>query len=418
MWEMNVALDLFAIVILLIIFFSCLSEYIKKENKSKLFLAILILLTMTLISDATFWVFNNNVSARPVTLVSRTLTVIFVCAAGSLIVHQVRRSTIPKNKFVSTVIFMFDIYTAAFVALLLYNMKYGVVFEIDENGAHSLCDYSWIFYAILFAFLFIMMITIPIVSKIRFRYRLLFALTLLFPLAGIALDYFSGKTSMLCIGLVVSAIIIYTSIYQQKRYTISEQKNALMLSQINPHFMYNTLTAIASLCDISPKEAKGLIIDFSTFLRHNIDTLTSNRLIPFEQELRHIGCYLKIEKARFQERLNVVYAIQAKDFSIPALTVQPLVENAVKSGILQKKEGGTVVIATYATEKKYLIEIRDDGVGFDVDAVKADGKTHVGIENVRNRLKDMCKGTLSVKSEIGVGTRVWIEIPRTKEAKR
>jgi LytS/YehU family sensor histidine kinase len=168
------------------------------------------------------------------------------------------------------------------------------------------------------------------------------------------------------------------------------------------------------MCDISPKQAKYLTIDFSKYLRRNIGTLTSEELIPFEQEMEHAECYLKIEKARFRERLNVIYAIQCRDFSIPPLTVQPLVENAIKHGITKRASGGTVKISTYDTETHYVVEIIDDGVGFDTEMAER----HVGIENVRNRISAMCKGDLSVKSTVGIGTRVTLEIPKKRKRRK
>jgi LytS/YehU family sensor histidine kinase len=191
---------------------------------------------------------------------------------------------------------------------------------------------------------------------------------------------------------------------------IERQKNALMLSQINPHFVYNTLSTIAAMCDTSPKQAKYLTIDFAQYLRRNIGTLTSEELIPFEQEMEHVACYLKIEKARFRERLNVIYSIQCKNFSIPPLTVQPLVENAIKHGITKKASGGTVKISTFEEDTHYVVEIIDDGVGFDFE----NAEMHVGIKNVQNRVASACRGTVTIKSTLGVGTRVTIEIPKRK----
>ena len=187
-----------------------------------------------------------------------------------------------------------------------------------------------------------------------------------------------------------------------------------MISQINPHFVYNTLSTIAAMCDTSPKQAKYLTIDFSKYLRRNIGTLTSEELIPFEQEMDHVSCYLKIEKARFRERLNVIYSINCKDFKLPPLTIQPLVENAIKHGITKKVEGGTVKITTFEEDTHYVIEIIDDGVGFDSEITEM----HVGIQNVQNRLAATCRGTVTIKSTLGVGTRVTIEIPKKKGKRR
>ena len=164
------------------------------------------------------------------------------------------------------------------------------------------------------------------------------------------------------------------------------------------------------MCDVSPKQAKSLTIDFAQYLRNNIGTLTADENIPFEREMEHVECYLKIEKARFRERLNVIYSIQCKDFSIPPLTVQPLVENAIKHGITKKAAGGTVKICTYETDNSYIIDIIDDGVGFDTENTEL----HVGIQNVKKRVASLCRGELTYKSTVGVGTKATVEIPKKK----
>ena len=156
-----------------------------------------------------------------------------------------------------------------------------------------------------------------------------------------------------------------------------------------------------------------MTIDFARYLRHNLDTLTCEGTIPFTKELEHVECYLKIEKARFREKLNVIYSIQCKDFSIPPLTVQPLVENAVKHGITKKASGGTIRIVTCEEDEYYIVRIIDDGVGFDSNTAKM----HVGIQNVRSRIAANCRGDLTIKSTVGVGTRATIVIPK-KEGKR
>ncbi|MEG1877245.1 MAG: ATP-binding protein, partial [Lachnospiraceae bacterium] len=122
--------------------------------------------------------------------------------------------------------------------------------------------------------------------------------------------------------------------------------------------------------------------------------------------------YLGIEKKRFEEKLNIVYEITDLDFAIPALTLQPIVENAVKHGVTKKKSGGTVNISTREREDCYEIIVADDGVGFDVLKPLTDTDTHVGIENVRSRLWSICRGTLDIKSAIGEGTTAIIRIPR------
>lgn len=236
----------------------------------------------------------------------------------------------------------------------------------------------------------------------------------LIPVAGILIDYTIHGLSLTYVGLTVSALVIYTSIYLKKQKLIESQRNSLMLSQINPHFVYNTLSTIAAMCDVSPSQAKYLTIDFSRYLRQNLTSVTNENNIPFEEELNHVECYLKIEKARFRERLNVIYSIQCRDFEIPPLSIQPLVENAVKHGITKRAEGGTIKISTYDIDTHYVVKIIDDGVGFDAQATEM----HVGLENVQSRIRAMCRGEVSVKSTVGIGTRVTIEIPKDKGKRR
>lgn len=198
---------------------------------------------------------------------------------------------------------------------------------------------------------------------------------------------------------------------------LMQSQITIMLSQIQPHFLYNALTSIQELCLIDAKRAHEVIKRFSLYLRGNMDSLTTQSLIPFEKELQHIQNYLYIEKVRYGEYLEVEYKIEAQDFFIPALSIQPIVENAVKYGVGKKEEGGRVTIETYERPLEYIITIKDDGVGFNVKENEARNlentkRNHVGIKNVKNRLSAQCNGNLTIVSEIGKGTEVTISIPK------
>ena len=123
--------------------------------------------------------------------------------------------------------------------------------------------------------------------------------------------------------------------------------------------------------------------------------------------------YIWLEQLRFGEDLLVEYEIGCENFHIPPLSLQPLVENAVKHGLGQKEEGGTVKICTAEQDDAWIICVEDDGVGFDVATVKNDGRLHIGVDNVRYRLESMCNGSLVIESEIGTGTRATIRIPKS-----
>ena len=199
---------------------------------------------------------------------------------------------------------------------------------------------------------------------------------------------------------------------QAMEIKLQESQISIMLSQIQPHFLYNTLNSIYQLCETNPMRARSLVNSFSEYLRNNLSTLEEPGLIPFETELSHINTYLDIEKVRFEDTLEIEYDIKCVNFSLPVLTIQPIVENAVKHGTSKKRGGGIVKISTVEDKECYIVTVSDTGCGFDITKPKNDGKSHVGIENVKQRLANMCNGVLTIESEIGVGTIATIKIPK------
>ena len=191
---------------------------------------------------------------------------------------------------------------------------------------------------------------------------------------------------------------------------LKESRISIMLSQIQPHFIYNTLGTIERMCLKDPQKAFELVRNFSLYLRGNFSELDSVTPIRFEQELKHVEYYINIEKVRFPD-MNIEYDVEATEFVLPALSVQPLVENAIKHGLMRLETGGTVKIHSYETSTHFCVEVTDSGVGFDVNAT-IDEKKHVGLRNIRGRLKAMVNGALILESEPGVGTKAVIMIPK------
>ena len=183
-------------------------------------------------------------------------------------------------------------------------------------------------------------------------------------------------------------------------------------AQIQLHFLHNALSAIANLCTKNPEKAKKAALDFSAYLRSNMESLSYKGLISIEKELNHVKGYLDLEKAIYGNALNVIYNIEASDFLLPPLTVQPIVENAVKHGIGEKEGGGTITISICEAGSENFITIADDGAGYDVHNSGKDEKEHIGITNVSQRIKEQCGGTLEISSEINKGTTVIIKIPK------
>lgn len=179
-----------------------------------------------------------------------------------------------------------------------------------------------------------------------------------------------------------------------------------MTSQIQPHFIYNVLSSISTLITIDNAKAQEALDYFTDYLRSNLSSLGEFGLISFDKELKHIKAYLSLEKIRFNDRLNIVYDIETTDFLVPPLTIQPIVENAVKHGILEKIEGGTVTIKTYETDESYVIEVIDDGIGFDINEVDLKGTEHVGLKNIMYRINNTKNGSFDVFSKKNSGTKI------------
>ena len=224
-------------------------------------------------------------------------------------------------------------------------------------------------------------------------------------------------------------ILIFTSVFFDKISTIHSASlkaaeldkelhmanTAVMISQIQPHFLYNALNTIKYLIKRDPKAAEKAVISFSKYLRGNMDSITQKTPIPFSEELEHIKNYCDIELLRFGDKIEIIYDTEFVEFNVPSLTIQPLVENAIKHGVTKKAEGGTVKLSTQFSDECYYVIIEDNGVGFDPqnpDYTPDDNHAHVGISNVTNRLKTMVNAEINIESQIDVGTKITIKIPK------
>ena len=191
---------------------------------------------------------------------------------------------------------------------------------------------------------------------------------------------------------------------------LAESRISTMMSQIRPHFIYNTLGSIEQLCKLDPPKAGDLVHNFAKYLRGNFGELDNPKPILMSQEMEHVHHYISIENVRFPD-MTFTFEMKSEDFHIPALTVQPIVENAIKHGLMKLPRGGTIRVVSYETDTDYCISVVDDGVGFDT-SVLMDDRKHVGLRNIRERLKVMVNGKLEIESTAGVGTKVLVTIPK------
>ena len=234
-------------------------------------------------------------------------------------------------------------------------------------------------------------------------------------LDSVAFVYSEGVLSFTTVAIVCCTLFYYIWLHlqfvrQHEQALFAEQRIQIMRTQIQPHFLYNTIATFRALCKKDPEKAATVAEKFGSYLRQNLDTLDTEGLIPFEKELEHTRLYADIEMVRF-ENVHVIYDMEDLDFGVPPLTVQPLVENAIRHGV-RAREDGVVRVRSYAEGGWHVVSIEDNGVGFNTDMLAESGEEHIGIRNVQERVASMCGGTLTVNSRIGEGTTVTIRIPK------
>lgn len=230
---------------------------------------------------------------------------------------------------------------------------------------------------------------------------------------------FMGQFCLAAVFLtLLTVVIVQARVMARKKKEISDMRDEMLLSQISRHFICNTLTTIRYLCKTDARLAAEAVDAFAGYLRGNLDSLTGDKVIAFSKELDHVKNYLAIEQKRFGKRLRLIYDIRETDFMLPSLTLQPIVENAVKHGVTKRESGGTIRIATGKSASDYWIRVEDDGVGFCLSEKRKGKAPHIGIDNAASRLASLCGGTITVESSQGEGTKALIRIPRAKEDKR
>ena len=182
------------------------------------------------------------------------------------------------------------------------------------------------------------------------------------------------------------------------------EQTTTMINQISSHFFYHTLNALQALIVLKPEAAYKMAGDFSRYLRFNVDAITaSGGIVPFKEELRAVRAYTDINEAQLGDRLHVIFEVPDADFQMPALTLQPIVENAIIHGIKPKVGGGTISIRLTEDDENWYITVEDDGQGF--DPAQTEKERSIGLANVRKRIGKFEGCSLQITSAPGCGTK-------------
>lgn len=420
MIELNIGLLVFAILVTFFILLGCVGYKSRNLSYMRNFVWIVCMNLVMLIGECGLWImklgFKNVWLTKLFGFFSYGGGTIMALFYLFCILSFVEERGAPDVSYRSA--YLMRIVCGCYLVLVFLSMFNGMLFQVDAHGNLMDGPYYWIAWLID-----PMILLIEILVVVHYRKNLSRLGTIVMLNFGLVSLLTTGLQSIWypvpeLLACTLALLLMFMLFYWEMSKNLVENERELMqsqmslaISQIQPHFLYNTLSTIAELCRKDSAMAEEVTNRFALYLRGNLEHMGDSFPVEFSKELKHVQTYLWIEKIRFQEELQVVYDIQTEDFIIPALTVQPLVENAVKHGMMGSENVCTITIRTKCVERGYQVIIEDDGCGFDPEQVKNDGRKHIGIESVRSRLKFMVGGTLTVKSAIGKGTTVIIEIP-------
>ena len=382
---------------------------------ASLFLYVCMLFAITLLDGKEGALINQAI--KILNYGSILLSYFFTCAFTRWVIYKIDPQK--RNLWYRRIADILLVFQSAFL-IFSYLINFG--FDINENNTiHRQTGYI---YFVLIWFLSLGYIGFLIVKHhksllMHGSLQVFFSLSIV-AIAGIILQIVFNEVQFLSIAVSICAIIyeIFFLTYLIRRINTMEKeaeklKIDIMLSQIQPHFLYNSLTTIKYLCRTNPDAAGDAITMFSIFLRGNMDSLSASAPIDFTKEIKHTRAYLSLEKYRFNDDLKIEEHLECTSFTLPALTLQPIVENAVRHGIRESENGfGTVVISTKEYPDRYEIVVEDNGKGFDIKSLEELDSGHMGVRNVRYRLEQICKGSLTFDSTIGQGTTAKISLPK------
>ncbi len=408
---LNVSLLVFSALVTLFLLIGAITDMNRKSRFMSSFIILLISNILMQLGEAGIWFFAGELENIVLLNISAMMSMVFSYVLISAYAHCLTEFVCERKKISFVPNYIILAICSIYILLSVISLFNGMFFSFDENG----CFVNGPMYGLVRAFDLIVIIIgifwVMCYRKILTLREISFLISFnVLPLLSMTLQRFWEPTPQY-MAVTLSLIVIYVLFHGEITRQLADSRISIMLSQIQPHFMHNMLTTIMYMCRTEPEEAEKTVGQFADYLRANMDSLTLKQCIQFETELKHVKTYWSLEEKRFGDKIRAVYDIQENSFMLPSLTIQPIVENAVKHGMRKGKQL-TVTIRTYSDVNNYYVEINDDGRGFDVNAFENDGKSHIGIKNVQQRLKMMCGGELMVNSVPDQGTDAVIKIPK------
>ena len=391
----------------------CVDPYIEKHHKKIMLFIVLLVLSLT-VQNVSEYTLAKHIAMPYVR------TIVAVCG------YCIRPLIILMFFYIldygkrHTVLWILTSINALIYLTALFTDKISFYIRSDNHFMRGPLGYTCHYVSIIML-VFLSYLTVKECVKTRKSESLILIFSVLIIVGSIICDGIF-EADIVCVSYLTMAVVSSTVFYyiwlhmkfvrEHEKALMAEQRIQIMMSQIQPHFLYNTLSTIQALCRTEPEKASVVTERFGTYLRKNLESLSQTELIPVSKELEHTKIYSEIENVRF-DNIRVEYDTPETDFMIPALSIQPLVENAIRHGVRIRKNG-IVKVSTVKVSNGYDIIVEDNGKGFDTSTIETADNTHIGLRNVRERIKKMCGGTFQIESTENVGTKITLHIPDQK----
>lgn len=419
----NFSLDLSFMIIGTIIYgdLALVKKYKTKEDI--LFQIIIILVSLNMFNDIVCWVVQDIKKVAVINMIANFMFYTISYIVLYIYYLYIRESIKVKIKNDRIIDYLALLALMIIITLQVINCFTGFFFRVDiETGHYERTDFfmlTLVYMAILYSFILYSIVR----SKPNLKQLISYLAYFFIPIfTAITQALYGEGYSLLYPACMLSILIIYVNVQSNKDIEIEKnimelenQKVINIVSQVQPHFIYNVLTSIYYLVDQDQEEAKKAISQFSKYLRSSLDVSNTPQIITLKQELDYCKLYIGLEKIRFEDKFDVKYDIKDDTFLVPRFCVQPLIENAIKHGLAKKKGNGTLIISSRSDNDYHYITVSDDGVGFDKTKPLNDEVSHIGINNITFRLENFINGKLQIESEVGIGTKCIIMIPNDKK---
>lgn len=404
----NVSFDSMALIVGLILMINV--AHTSLDPLHRRFATLLYVDAVAIFADIVFWLVQRIPELRIVNFLANYLFIFSGTLLSYLFWRYIRALVVLPANRERKITRLFQVILVIECGAMLLNVFTGYYFTVNEAGVYIrggigydivtapvMAIWGIIFLAVLFGkappddkFNLVLYVSIPVcVGLVHLFFY------------GISLLY----TSVLCV-----LVLLYTDIQAKHERELENARTALLLGQINPHFIQNCLAAIQYLCLTEPEKASDMIVQLSGYLRSTFTLMDKEECIPFRKEMELIRFYITIQQTRFPDMIGYQEDLQVEDFDVPPLVIEPLVENAIRHGIRGRQTAGHLSITARERMGCYEIIVSDDGIGFDTNEIPAGS---VGLQNVSKRLSIMARGSLNIQSVRGMGTRATVTIPKT-----